>query len=110
KNMANALQDFVEDNLINPNTNKPYNNMTINIPPRHGKSFTATLFAEWLLGRDKSRQVITVSYSRDLADRFSQSVRDGIAVEKGEGLEITFTDIFPETVIKYGDSAKREWS
>lgn len=110
KQMADDLQDFVEDNLINPETNRPYNNMTINMPPRHGKSFTANLFAQWLLGKNKRRQVITVSYSRDLSDRFSQQVRDGIAVDKGRPLEITYTDIFPDTVIKYGDSSKREWS
>lgn len=110
KQMANDLQKFVENDLINPKTNQPYHNMTINMPPRHGKSFTANLFAQWLLGKNKRRQVITVSYSRDLSDRFSQQVRDGIAVEKGRPLEITYTDIFPETIIKYGDSSKREWS
>lgn len=110
KNMANSLQDFVQDKLINPDTDKPYHNMTINMPPRHGKSFTANMFAQWLLGVDKKKQIITVSYSRDLSDRFSQQVRDGIAVEKGQPLEITYTDIFPDTIIKYGDSSKREWS
>ncbi|MFD4058816.1 phage terminase large subunit, partial [Streptomyces californicus] len=84
--------------------------MTINMPPRHGKSFTANLFAQWLFGKDKNRQIITVSYARDLADRFSQQVRDGIAVEKGEPLEITYSDVFPEVFIKHGDSAKRGWS
>lgn len=108
--MCNDLQDLVEDKLINPITHLPYQNMTINIPPRHGKSFTATLFAQWLFGIDKAKQVITVSYSRDLSSRFSQNVRDGIAVDKGEALDITYSDIFPEVFIKHGDGAKQAWS
>lgn len=43
RNLANKLQWFVEeaDEQI----------MVINMPPRHGKSRTATKFVQWLLGK-----------------------------------------------------------
>ena len=110
KTMCNTLQDFIEDKLVNPSTNEPYQYLTLNVPPRHAKSFTIRNLQLWLLGKSNKRQIITVSYSRDLADLFAQQVRDGIAVDKGEGLNITYADIFPNTKLKYGDSGKRKWS
>lgn len=110
KDMCNTLQLFYEDKLINPNTNEPYLNMTINIPPRHGKSFTIQNFSTWIYGVNLQQQIITVSYSRDLSDRFSQNVRDAINVEEGRDFKITYADIFPNIIIKSGDGGKRAWS
>lgn len=110
KDMCNTLQLFYENKLINPNTNEPYLNMTINIPPRHGKSFTIQNFSTWIYGINLQQQIITVSYSRDLSDRFSQSVRDAINVEEGKDFKITYKDIFPNIIIKSGDGGKRAWS
>ncbi|MGE7689667.1 phage terminase large subunit [Lysinibacillus sp. NPDC097214] len=110
KTICNTLQDFIEDKLINPTTNEPYQNLTLNVPPRHGKSFTIKNLEMWLLGKNNKRQIITVSYSRDLADLFAQQVRDGIDVEASDDLNITYADIFPDTKLKYGDSSKRKWS
>ena len=41
--LCNEMQDFYEsDDDV----------MIINLPPRHGKSRTATLFAQWVFGRN----------------------------------------------------------
>lgn len=53
KELANCLQDLYEGNLINPTTGEPYKKMMMNLPPRHGKSYTLTLYCQWLLGKSK---------------------------------------------------------
>lgn len=45
-----------------------------------------------------------------MSGEFSKGVRDGIAVEQGENLEITFTDIFPARKIRFGDASVKKWS
>ena len=45
-----------------------------------------------------------------MSSEFSKGVRDGIAVEKGDGLDITFSDIFPDRKIKKGDASVQKWS
>jgi len=50
--------------------------LIINIPPRHGKSISASVaFAAWLLARNPSERVVAVSYSAELAHRFSRDTR-----------------------------------
>lgn len=85
-------------------------NLMINIPPRHGKSFTATNFAKWILGKDNSNKIITVSYNEKLSGRFAKAVRDGIDELKVEPGKIVYSDIFPNTKIKQGDAANQMWS
>lgn len=53
---------------------------------------------------------MTVSYNQDLSIAFSEQVRNGIDTDKGDGLEITFRDIFPNVRIKHGDASKGKWS
>lgn len=49
----------------------------ITMPPRHGKSETATVkFPSWYLGRNPSHRVILASYSASLAWGFSRRVRN----------------------------------
>lgn len=110
KKMADTLQALVENKLINPKTNKPYDNLMINLPPRHGKSFTVQLFAQWILGKNPKKQFIDVSYGKDLSIRFSQNIRDAISQDKGKDLYITFSDVFPDVKLKHGDSSKQAWS
>lgn len=84
--------------------------LMMNIPPRHAKSYTVTLFVQWMMGKNRENSVITVSYNETLASRFSTGVRDGIdATKLDEKLHI-FSDIFPRTKIKAGDSAKQIWA
>ena len=48
--------------------------LIINIPPRHGKSFCASIaFPAWLLGRDPTTRVMAVSYGEDLAGSLARS-------------------------------------
>lgn len=82
----------------------------LNIPPRHGKSFTATNFAKWLLGKNNENRIITVSYNETLSGRFAKAVRDGIDEENLEHKKMMFCDVFPETKIKKGDGAYQLWS
>ena len=44
------------------------------MPPRHGKSFCASIaFPAWLLGRDPTTRVMAVSYGEDLAGSLARS-------------------------------------
>ncbi|WP_232304285.1 phage terminase large subunit [Jeotgalibacillus campisalis] len=109
KRIANTLQSLYEGTLLKPN-GEPYENMIMNIPPRHGKSRTLILFCEWVLGKDKENKIITASYNEDLATTFSRYTRDGISEEKIYPHEIVFADIFPEVRIKHGDGSYRQWA
>lgn len=84
--------------------------MMLNVPPRHGKSFTATLFSQWVLGKNNENRIITTSYNEILASRFGKSVRDGIDATKIDNKRVIFNDVFPDTHIKYGDASATLWS
>lgn len=85
-------------------------NLMMNIPPRHGKSYTMSLFADWMFGVSNENRIIAITYNDILAGRFSKNVRDGIAAEKMDERFHVFSDVFPDTKIKYGDSAVSMWS
>lgn len=102
KDLANQLQWFIEeaDEKI----------MVINLPPRHGKSRTATKFVQWLFGKLREQvKVMTGSYNETLSATFAKQVRDTIAEEPTLGVTV-FNDIFPGTRIKYGESAVQKWA
>lgn len=84
--------------------------LIMNIPPRHGKSYTMSMFADWMFGVNNENRIIAITYNDILAGRFSKNVRDGIAAEKMDERFHVFSDVFPETKIKYGDSAVSMWS
>jgi predicted phage terminase large subunit-like protein len=84
--------------------------MMLNIPPRHGKSYTLALYAQWLLGKSIENRIITASYGETLSIRFSANVRDGIDATKLDKNLTIFSDIFPGTSIKHGDGAKQVWA
>ncbi|MFC3212717.1 phage terminase large subunit [Planomicrobium okeanokoites] len=109
KTIAETLQDLYEGTLPKSN-GEPYENLIMNIPPRHGKSRTLILFCEWVLGKDKENKIITASYNEDLATTFSRYTRDGISEEKLYPHEIVFSDIFPDVKIKHGDGSYRQWA
>lgn len=98
---ADQLQSFAasDDNVL-----------VINMPPRHGKSRTASLFVEWLLGNDSTVKVMTGSYNADLSTSFSKSVRNDIQQIKADENIPVFTDVFPGVTIKDGDAAMTRWS
>jgi predicted phage terminase large subunit-like protein len=84
--------------------------MKLNVPPRHYKSFTATLFSQWVLGKNNENRIITVSYNEILSGRFGKAVRDGIDETRLDDKRVVFNDIFPETNIKQGDAATQMWA
>lgn len=84
--------------------------MIVNEPPRHGKSRTAGKLVEWVLGRDKTKKIMTGSYNETLSTMFSKNVRNTIQEEKADSNRTVFSDIFPGVCIKQGDGAMNLWS
>jgi predicted phage terminase large subunit-like protein len=101
-NMCNELQDFYES--------KDEKIMIINLPPRHGKSYTATLFTQWILGKDPKIRIMTGSYNETLSKTFSKNVRNKIQEKKANKDIVVYSDIFPETVIKKNESSMNLWA
>lgn len=84
--------------------------MVVNMPPRHGKSRTSGKFVQWLFGKyGTSIKVMTGSYNETLSGTFAKQVRDCIAEQKTEGITV-YSDIFPNTKIKYGEAAAQKWA
>lgn len=84
--------------------------LVVNMPPRHGKSRTAGLFVEWVLGKNKTEKIMTGSYNETLSTMFSKNVRNSIQEEKVDKYKATYSDVFPNTRIKQGDGAMNLWS
>lgn len=99
--LCNGFQDFIQsgDEV-----------MVVNEPPRHGKSRTASLLVEWVLGNDQNQKIMTGSYNETLSTMFSKNVRNDIMEEKADQNRIVFSDIFPGVRIKRGDGAMNLWS
>ena len=100
KDLCTQLQDFVDsDKKI----------LVVNMPPRFGKSYTAKLFVQWLLGRNNHLKIMTGSYNELLSSSFAKEVRDIIATKQTQGI-IVYRDIFPDTKIKYGEASMNKWA
>ena len=100
--LCNTLQQFYESDDEDV--------LIVNEPPRHGKSLSSQLFTEWVLGKDRDMQIMTASYNTDLSTTFSKAVRNTISMEKVDTYRVVYSDIFPDTKIKYGDSRMDRWS
>ena len=100
KDLCNQLQNFIDSNK---------KILVINMPPRFGKSYTATLFVQWLLGRNNKLKIMTGSYNETLSSTFAKQVRDMIATEQTQGVTV-YRDIFPDTKIKYGEASMNKWA
>ena len=83
--------------------------LVINMPPRFGKSRSATMFVQWLLGKNNKLRAMTGSYNEMLSSTFAKQVRDTIATEPSPGVTV-YQDIFPETKIKYGEASMSKWA
>lgn len=102
KDLAGKLQWFIEE--------APEQIMVINLPPRHGKSRTATKFVQWLFGKYGTNiKVMTGSYNETLSGTFAKQVRDCIAEKPTQGVTV-YNDIFPDIKIKYGEAAVQKWA
>ncbi|MEG0471286.1 MAG: phage terminase large subunit [Solibacillus sp.] len=84
--------------------------MIVNVPPRHGKSRTASMFAKFVFGQNQNEKIMTGSYNEMLSTTFSKAVRNDISEVKGDKDKLVYSDIFPDTRIKHGDGAMNLWS
>ncbi|WPK12250.1 phage terminase large subunit [Lysinibacillus louembei] len=99
--LCNEMQDFYEsDDEV----------LIINVPPRHGKSRSASMFAQWVFGQNQEEKIMTGSYNEMLSTTFSKAVRNGISEVKADADAVVYSDIFPSTTIKQGDAAMNLWS
>lgn len=102
KDLSEKLQWFVEE--------AEEQIMVVNMPPRHGKSRTATKFVQWLFGKyGHDMKVMTGSYNETLSGTFAKQVRDVIAEKPTLGVTV-YNDIFPDTKIKYGEASAYKWA
>ncbi len=102
KDLAEQLQWFVEE--------AKEQIAVINLPPRHGKSRTATKFVQWLFGKYGAViKVMTGSYNETLSGTFAKQVRDTIAEKPTLGMTV-YNDIFPAVKIKYGEASMQKWA
>lgn len=101
RTLTREMQDFLEgdDNVL-----------VVNIPPRHGKSLTATKFVEWMLGNDIEKKVMTGSYNEKLSTNFAKAVRNTIMEVKADENITVYNDVFPDTRIKRGDASNNLWA
>lgn len=100
--LADKLQWFIEE--------APQQILVVNMPPRHGKSRTATKFVQWLFGKyGATKKVMTASYNETLSTTFAKQVRDCIAEKPTLGVTV-YNDIFENTKIKYGDASMQKWA
>ena len=77
--------------------------LLIECPPRHGKSQLSSIyFPAWYLGRNPNKEIITASYSGDLAKTFGAKTRDIIGSEMYQG-------IF-NTKLKADSKSKDKWN
>lgn len=99
--LCNEMQDFYEsdDDIL-----------IVNEPPRHGKSRTASMFAQWVFGQDQTAKIMTGSYNETLSTTFSKAVRNGISTTKADAKTTVYSDIFPDVRIQRGDGAMNLWS
>lgn len=100
KDLCDKLQNFIESNK---------KILVVNMPPRFGKSRTAVMFVQWLLGRNNKLKIMTGSYNETLSSTFAKQVRDTIATEKSQGITV-YQDVFPATKIKYGEASMNKWA
>ncbi len=109
KELADTLQALDEGKLVAPD-GSVCKRLAISEPPRHGKSYTMTLFNQWAFGKNAENRIINVSYNETLSSRFSKGVRDGIDATKIDPKFTIFADVFPGVKIRYGDAAAQMWS
>lgn len=101
KQMSEEIQSFLnqdEDKFL-----------IINIPPRHGKSYTIKNTVEWLFGTNQKLKVMTGSYNETLSGMFAKQVRDTIQELKVSD-NLVYSDVFPNTKLKQGEASASMWA
>jgi len=108
-NLCNTLQALYESKLTDE-TGKIYHKLLINMPPRFGKTRTLVNFCKWILGKNPEERIIATSYNDDVASEFSKYTRDGIMEIANDLLDIVYSDIFPNSRIKFGSASFQKWA
>lgn len=107
--LCHTLQDFYEGKLLDKD-GKQVKKLILNTGPRHGKTLTVDMFSQWVFGKNNLDSIIRVCYNETLSGRSAKTVRDGIQEVKADPSRIVYSDIFPNTKIKYGDGSYQMWS
>jgi phage terminase large subunit-like protein len=82
---------------------RDYKVLLVFVPPRHGKSELCSIgFPAWYLGRNPQKEIITVSYSAELAQDFGSKTR---SIVSGEA----YPHIFSGITLKEDEQAKAKW-
>lgn len=78
------FHEEIADNLMQIiNGTNDFDVLMVFLPPGHGKSRLGTqLFSAFLLGGDPSQQIMVVSYSGELAEKFGSMTRDIVESDK----------------------------
>jgi len=98
--IAKELED-IEHKVIHGTDKQIF--LLLEVPPRHGKSEEASInFPAWFLGRNPSKEIITASYSADLAQDFGSKTRDLTQTEE-------YGTIFPNLQLKQDSKSKTKW-
>lgn len=82
---------------------RDYKVLMVFVPPRHGKSELCSIgFPAWYLGRNPDKEIITVSYSAELAQDFGSKTRNLVSGE-------AYPYIFNGLTLKEDEQAKAKW-
>jgi predicted phage terminase large subunit-like protein len=82
KEMQEVLDKLEKDALVSAGGN-PVRNLLITMPPRHAKSFNATVnFPAYAIMRKPYRELMVSSYNNDLAATFGRGTRDIVTDQK----------------------------
>lgn len=109
KKLCNTLDDFYNGRILKDDGDS-FSKLMIRLPPQHGKSRTLVNFTQWVLGKNNEERIITGSYGDSPASDFARYTRDGINEEANTEEQIVFSDIFPGTKIKQGNSSVQKWA
>ena len=82
---------------------KEHKVLLIYMPPRHGKSELCSIgFPAWYLGKNPDKEIITVSYSAELAQDFGTKTREIVSSH-------AYKCIFGGITLKEDEQAKAKW-
>lgn len=105
---VNRLQDFLEGNLKNEN-GEEYMFFCVSFPPRFGKSTGMQGATEWFLGNNPDKRVGFVSYSQELVNKFSRTIRDKLKEEASKD-SINLKNVFPHLILSKNNKSVKRWS
>ena len=82
---------------------RDYKILMVFVPPRHGKSQQCSIdFPAWFIGRNPDKEIITASYSAELAQDFGTKTRNKVESEQ-------YKLIFSELGLRPDERSKAKW-